>query len=347
MPHCFKCSSNAVHLAIYRSVKFLLYIVLFPLTFLPLVAKADLVTDRIFSPTSFWYTPIPNVVPLHPNSVGFVSDFLRQKDKHYRTVTINDFKYASPVYYVDKNLLKVKVTQWDCQKKGFLDKKLAKQWAEVPIPSDAKPADGTDAEMTVYQESTDTLWEFWKTRQVNGEWQACWGGRIQNASQNEGVFNTYYGTTATSLPFIGGQITAEELQRGEIKHVIGIALVETESYKIRSWPAHRSDGFNPDKVPNRIPQGIRFRLDPNVNVDALNMHPIGKIIAKAAQKYGFIVWDHAGAISLRSQNPYSYTVFSKPNPYDELYAGSPRYKILANFPWDKLQFLPMNYGQPE
>jgi len=315
--------------------------------FAPMMAKADLITDRIFSSTSFWYTPIPSVVPLHPNSAGFVSDFLRQKDKYYGNVTINSTKYASPVYYVDNSLRKVKVTQWDCQKKGFLDTSLAEQWAEVPIPSYAKPADGTDGEMTIYQASTDTLWEFWKTRQVNGEWQACWGGRMQNASQSDGVFNTYYGTTATSLPFIGGQITAEELQRGEIKHAIGIALVEAESSKIVSWPAHRSDGRNLDNAPNRIPEGLRFRLDPKVNVDALDMHPVGKIIAKAAQKYGFVVWDHAGALSLRLQNPYSYTVFSKPNPYDALYAGSPTYKILANFPWDKLQFLPMNYGQPQ
>ena len=312
----------------------------------PMAAQADLITDRIFSPTSFWYTPIPSVVPLHPNSAGFVSEIIRQKEKYYGTVTINDFKYASPVYYVDKSLRKVKVTQWDCQKKGVLDTSLAEQFAEVPIPSYAKPADGTDAEMTIYQASTDTLWEFWKARQVNGEWQACWGGRMQNVSQSDGVFKTYYGTTATSLPFIGGQITAEELQRGEIKHAIGIALIDLESSKILSWPAHRSDGSNPYGAPNRIPEGLRFRLDPQVNVDALNMHPIGKIIAKAAQKYGFVVWDHAGALSLRAQNPYSYTVFSKPNPYDALYAGSPRYKILANFPWDKLQFLPMNYGQP-
>ena len=306
---------------------------------------ASLITDHIFSPSSFWYAPIPANQTLHPNSAGFVADFIRQKNTYYGTVGINMFKYASPVYYVDGNLRKVKVTQWDCQKKGFLDASLETQWAEVPIPSYAKPADGGDSEMTIYQASTDTIWEFWGAKQVDGQWQACWGGRMQNASLGDGIFTTYYGTTATSLPFLGGQVTAEELQRGEIKHAIGIALVETEHASTYSWPAHRSDGLNPDKAPNRIPQGLRFRLDPKVNVDGLNMHPVGKIIAKAAQKYGFVVWDKAGAITLRAQNPYSYTVLSKPNPYEALYAGAPGYKILENFPWDRLQFLPMDYGK--
>lgn len=311
--------------------------------------KADIAlpTDQIFSPKSFWYQPIPQNVDLHENSAEFVKEFIRQKNAHYGTVTINTTSYASPVYYPGKDGPVKKVTEWNCQNKKSTDKELALQWSAVPIPDNAIPADGSDAEMSIYQASTDTLWDFWKARKIDGQWQACWGGRIVNASKNEGFFDKYYGTTATSLPFIGGQITAEELIRGEIKHVIGISLVDLETWKVFSWPAHRSDGWNPNNIAYRIPEGARFRLDPSVNVDNLKMHPIGKIIAKAAQKYGFVVWDKAGAISLRAQNPYSYTAMGKPNPYDALFAGSRRYAILSGFPWDKLQFLPMNYGKPE
>ncbi|UUZ49879.1 hypothetical protein LP420_06985 [Massilia sp. B-10] len=55
-------------------------------------------TDAIFAPTSFWYTPIPASVPLHPNTTGFVAEFLRQKAAYYGTVNINTWSYASPVY---------------------------------------------------------------------------------------------------------------------------------------------------------------------------------------------------------------------------------------------------------
>jgi hypothetical protein len=304
-----------------------------------------LVTDKVFAPNSFWYTPIPANAPLHANSANFVKDFLRQKAAYYQTVNVNTNDYASPVYTVSAGTPKVKVTQWDCQKKGYSDPNLGSQWAAVPIPSYATPSKGTDAEMTIYDPSSNTIWEFWQARKVNGQWQACWGGRMQNVNTNDGAFPGHYGTTATSLPFLGGQITAEELQRGEIKHVIGIALVELEHYTTYSWPAHRSDGYNPNKAPNRIPEGMRFRLDPKVNVDALPMSRAGKIIAKAAQKYGFVVWDRAGAISIRAQNVVSYTSQGKSNPYPALFENKQNYQVLNGFPWDKLQFMPMHYGK--
>lgn len=305
-----------------------------------------LATDHIFAANSFWYKTIPVDVKLHENSAAFVAEFLRQKSAYYGTVGINTTAYASPVYYVARDTPTVTVAYWNCQNKHSEDMSLIEQWSAVPIPVYALAAKGADAEMTIYQPSTDTLWEFWKARKIEGKWQACWGGRMLNASKNDGVFDTYYGTTATSLPFIGGQITAEELQRGEIKHVIGISMVDLESRTIYSWPAHRSDGHNPKGLPNRIPEGMRFRLDPSVNVDALKMHPVGKTIAKAAQKYGFVVWDKAGAVMLRAQNPLSYTLLGQPNHYEALFAGTKQYAILNNFPWDRLQFLPLNYGKP-
>lgn len=313
---------------------------------LPLGASADvLMTDAVFAPTSFWYTPIPANATLHPNSANFVQEILRQKAAYYNTVTINTKQYTSPVYVAAAGAATVKVTPWDCQKKGYTDANLATQWAAVPIPASAVPSAGTDAEMTVYQPSTNTVWEFWQTRKVDGQWQACWGGRLQNANSSTGVFNTYYGTTATSLPFLGGQITAEELQRGEIKHAIGFSLVEAEQYNIFSWPANRSDGWNPTGLANRIPEGTRFRLDPSINVDLLPMSKAGKIIAKAAQKYGFVVWDKSGALALRAENAVSYTVLGQSDPYPTLFEGKPNYAVLNGFPWDKLQFLPMNYGR--
>ena len=291
-----------------------------------------LATDAIFASTSFWYSAIPTDISLHPNSTKFVKEFIRQKQSHYGTVAINTNSYSSPVYIAGAGTASVSVTEWDCQKKDYKDSALAEQWAAIPIPDYAKPAEGTDAEMTIYQPSTDTIWEFWQAHKINGLWHACWGGRLERASEADGIWPDHYGTTATGLPFLGGQITAEELQRGEIRHAIGIALVETEASNIFSWPARRSDGYNPTHEPNRIPEGLRFRLDPAVNVDALKMHPIGKIIAKAAQKYGFVVWDKAGAISIRAQNPLSYTALGKQNPYVNLFGKTPQYARLNGFP---------------
>jgi hypothetical protein len=301
---------------------------------------------RVFAPDSFWYRALPPDVPLHPNSVNFTRDFLRQKKAYYGTVSINTRAYACPVYVVGPDVRPVKVTEWDCQRKGWKDPKLAAQWAAVPIPDHAAPADGTDAEMCIYQPATGSLWEFWQARKVDGQWQACWGGGMRNVSKDPGIWERPYGTTATGLPFIGGQITPDELRRGVIEHVMGIALVDLEKPGVVSWPASRSDGHNPRKEPDRIPEGLRFRLDPRVDVGALNLSPVGKIIARAAQRYGFVVWDKAGAITLRADNPKSYTQRGEKDPYPELFDGKPAWSILQGLPWERLQFLPMDYGKP-
>lgn len=301
---------------------------------------------RVFSTTSFWYKPIPTYAGLHSNSYNYVQEFLRQKKTYWGTVNINTTSYTSPVYFATSSSPKVNVKQWDCQKKGYTDATLKTYWTSVPIPSNAVQAKGTDAEMTVYDPATDSLYEFWRARKNYGAWEACWGGRIKGAKYNGGTFSTYYGTTATSLPFIGGQITAEELAAGQINHVMGISLPDVEKRTIFSWPAQRSDGVNPYNVRNRIPEGMRFRLDPTVNVAALPMSAAGKTIARAAQKYGFVVWDRAGAISLRAQNSLSYTQLGKANPYPALFSYKQSYDVLTGFPWNRLQFMPMNYRAP-
>jgi hypothetical protein len=298
-------------------------------------------TDSVFSSTSFWYQPIPANAPLNASSASYVNDFIRQRNAYYGNVTINTTSYASPVYTADASTPTVKVNVWDCQNKGYLDQNLQSQWTTVPVPSYAKESAGSDGEMTVYQPSTGTLWEFWEARKTNGQWEACWGGQMKNTSASNGIWTNPYGTTATGLPFLGGQITAEELQRGEIRHAIGIALVDLAPWNVVSWPATRSDG-NGNGI---IPEGSRFRLDPTVNVDALSIHPVAKIIAKAAQKYGFVVWDKAGALSLRAQNPLSYTAKGLADPYPALFNGTATYAILNGFPWDKLQFMPKDYGK--
>lgn len=310
-------------------------------------AAAPAIPDHVFAADSFWYAPIPADAPLHPNSANFVKEFIRQKKAYYGTVSINTSAYACPVYVVGADVAPVTVSESDCQHKGFKDKRLAEQWNAVPIPSYAAPGDGTDEEMCIYQPSTDSLWEFWQTRKIDGRWQACWGGGLHNASKNPGIWPDHYGTTATSLPFLGGQIRPDELKRGSIDHVMGIALVDCEKYNIFSWPATRSDGYNPHNEPNRIPEGLRFRLDPAINVDSLKLSPAGAVIAKAAQKYGFVVWDKAGAISLRAENPKSYTQRDGEDPYPKLFDNKPAWSILQGIPWEKLQFLPMDYGKPQ
>src|SRR5690242_16845103 len=80
--------------------------------------------EHIFAADSFWYQPIPKDAPLHPNSEGLARDFVRQLKAYYGNVSINTGRYSAPIYVVGPETRTDPVTQWDCQKRGHLDKRL-------------------------------------------------------------------------------------------------------------------------------------------------------------------------------------------------------------------------------
>jgi hypothetical protein len=83
--------------------------------------------------------------------------------------------------------------------------------------------------------------------------------------------------------------------------------------KAYSWPATRNDGANSSTL--AIPEGQRFILNPNLNLSTLGLSPMAMTIAVAAQKYGFVVDDSSGSVSIRMPDPTTYTVAGLPNPY--------------------------------
>jgi len=253
-----------------------------------------------FAATSIWNAKLTPDAPLDPKSTAYVANFKRQFTQNFGNVGINTSKFTPPVYLVDASVPTTRVGWNDCQKKGSPDVGFLGQVDAVPIPSDAKSSNGSDAEMVVWQPSSDTMWDLWKaTKASDGTWSACWGGKLTNVSQSSGVYPAPYGTTASGLALLGGLIRPEELQAGEINHALAVSLVEVKANAFVS-PAVRTDGkINSDDA---IPEGERFRLDPSVDVESLKMSKAGKIIARAIQQYGLIVRDTAGAVTLYAEN---------------------------------------------
>ena len=137
--------------------------------------------------------------------------------------------------------------------------------------------------MVVWQPSTDKMWEFWQMHQESDGWHAEWGGEMDNVSTNPGYFThdgqtTNWGATATGLPLLGGLVTAADLKRGYIDHALAISIVEAEK-QYWSWPAQRTDGNNWTPGITPIPEGTRFRLDPTLNIAALNLPRIDRMLA--------------------------------------------------------------------
>jgi hypothetical protein len=216
---------------------------------------------------------------------------------------------------------------------------LQQTWADVPIPPKARPAAGSDAQMVIWQPASDTMWEFWQMRHDSAGWHAAWGGTIYHLSTNPGYYTApqpTWGATAPSLPLLGGLIRPSELASGHIDHALSLGIPQAQA-EYFAWPAQRTDGSVYSRT--AIPEGQRFRLDPHLNLNRIPMAPIVKMIAVAAQKYGIIIRDQAGAVTFYAEDTDAEGL---PNPY---YGASGYFQnqyvnnLLKSFPWGHLQAL--------
>lgn len=285
--------------------------------------------SRPFAATSFWNAPLRSNAPLDGLSSAYAGE-LRRQVAEWRP-WINTTEYSTPVYTVGPGQPTVRV-QLDTNVPA-----LQAAWERVPIPANARAATGTDQTMVVWQPSTDTLWEFWLAQKGAQGWHARWGGRMLHVSTNPGHYDApaSWGASGTSLPMLGGLIRISELRAGRIDHALAIALPQTRA-GVFSLPAQRSDGkINSTRA---IPEGTRFRIDPSVDLARIPMAPVVREMALAAQRYGMVVRDTAGAVAFYAEDPTP----TGGNPFAGtagFFADQYPNQLLAQFPWDHVQAL--------
>lgn len=312
---------------------------------------ADTPPSQIFNAGTNVFKVDVSTAPTHPNSAAMVQNLRNQITPHWGGIAaFNNDRYNPSYYVVDSKTPRVDLEFFNCQNKpgvpeGLMDGPA--MFKQVPIPAGAIPAAGTDSTLTLYDPTTDQLWEFWVLRKQAknpNKWEACWGGRIDNVSKSPGFFDSPYGASASGLVTTGSMVTLKEAASGKIEHAMALNLIETGHHSRIWYPANRSDGNSSN--PNAIPEGARLRLDPSVNVDALQMTPLAKAIAKAAQKHGFIVVDTAHAVAVIAESGQAQQAKTGKDPWGPILGGVPNYKQLEGFPWDKVQVIQQEYGKP-
>jgi hypothetical protein len=298
---------------------------------------------RLFAPDSVWNAPLAPNTPVDPASATIVKT-LRNTVAQNMTAGWGPWietTGTSPLYIVPADQPTVRVAL----DPGSWKAGLQRTFEAVPIPPNAAPAASPDAHMTIWQPSTDRLWEMWLARRQADGWHASFGGAMSNVSSSPGYYDTnswpglsqpWWGATATSLPAIAGTMTISELQSGVIPHALAMAI-PTARAKTYAFPAQRTDGTDPSAA--SIPEGARFRLDPSLDLTKLNLPPMTRAMAVAAQRYGMIVTDVTHhAVSVAAENP----VPSGSNPYPALFGSPYPNAVMDAFPWDHLQLVRMN-----
>jgi hypothetical protein len=292
-----------------------------------------------FARDGIWNRRLPDDARVDPSSKALVQTLRKQvADEVARSSGpyVNTWQYSTPVYRVPRDQPRVKVT---LDNTATYAESLRQAISSVPIPRHAKPAKGSDGHMVVYQRSTDTMWEFWRMQRRPDGWHAKMAGRMENVSRNPGVFggeNGFpWGATATSLPLLGGLMRPAELRAGRINHALALAI---PAPRASTWsaPALRTDGSASGAA--AIPLGARFRLDPDFDVDQLRASRPVKAMARAAQRYGIVVRDTAGAVVFYAEDPSPM----RRNPYPRIFGKQPMSQQLSRFPWNKLELMQMD-----
>jgi hypothetical protein len=329
------------------------------------------IVGRLFAPNSVWNQPLAANAPLDPASRRLSAQFASEAAAELTALTgpfVETYSYTTPIYVVGRYQRLVRVTIDTDQTTSWV-KSLQGASNQVPIPPRARPAAGTDSQITIYQPSTNRLWEYWDLRYLNGVWHARWGGAIADVSASPGYYSSaswggalsVWGASATSLPLVAGTMTLAELRSGHIDHALAVTIPDPRA-GVLAWPAQRSDGTGSSA---ELPEGAHLRLDPHLNIPAMHLPKIVEMMALAAQRYGIIVRDQShgdigffaedptqyGAIPMTPSDPYygemrdangkPDRVHGKPDPHG-LFDGMWPSDFFRYFPWRSLQVLKMS-----
>jgi hypothetical protein len=310
------------------------------------LATAATADARLYSRFSAFNRPIGANPVIDPNSSAMVDTLVASANARGFSVASNE--WTVPVYYADETTPRYDVAIAGQPPGAHYDPSFVHDvpriMHDVPIPPEAAPDPQIDGHMTVIDESTGCEYDFYAASKVGSSWRALWANRI--STHSNGVYQHGLSTRGTGFAPLAGMIWPEELQAGRIDHALMFAFPTTRAGG-PVLPATASDGKTVD--PNAIPQGARVQLDPDLDLDTLDLTPTERVIARALQRYGMLLGDTGGALSLyavgaQSFAEYPYGGFLEPTDVTYL-SGIPvsRFRVLVTY--DQRRITPLSVDE--
>jgi hypothetical protein len=241
--------------------------------------------SRFFQKHSTWYEKISANPKLHPNSAAIIENI--NTYSHSLGAVYTQFSF--PIFYTMLDTANITV-----EVHGTKPAIRHLGWNVVPIPEEARPSGfGSskyrDGHMVVISHDRKYAWDFYQAQRVSAtEWKATLVRRWDLTT--DGINSPYDGLAMPKLcpiPHLHGLITYEEIKRGYIDHALAVSV---NNQKTNYWGRYPCEAYigGGNTNPNPPQGGMRFQLDPSVNIDALGLSPNAKIIAKALQEYGMV-----------------------------------------------------------
>ncbi len=255
---------------------------------------------RAFGGSSWWNTPLPPQAPEHPNEGGILN-YLRTAEDNgggfLRFAGADDSEWGQPVYWASSGDREYDV-RWSA---GLRQPELD----NLRIPANMRAADTSDGALTLFDVErgyvvamTDAAYnaplDSWSVGGATVTYLDSNGldSRLLDSDdrRNSGSHRGNNGATMMAR--------LDEVRAGAIEHVIKITAGPETSIR-HVFPMVNSDG---DSSSSPLPQGLRIRIRPDVDLAALGLHPQALVIARAAQEYGVYFGDSGGNTALKLEN---------------------------------------------
>jgi hypothetical protein len=272
-----------------------------------------------YASTSPWnqQLPEPAATPRDPRSADMIEYMVSKWPAHFALEEISNnpsndepSKWDHPLYWASSAAptYTIKDTRYACR--SLVSTSCP---TTVKIPNGAYHALGGDGHLGVVQPDGHTEIDFW---QVHNRNPLSGGGTVTvhgyGALDANGA-GCCGGSTAAHQGLAAGQIRGQEMQNGEINHVLSVTVPCTDGRYV--FPAKGSAGVCSRR--NHAPRdGERLQLKmTDSRVDAMGVSAPVKIILKAMIHYGLIVTDTGGsAVALQWEPALDYTSFGFVSP---------------------------------
>ena len=245
---------------------------------------------RPFSEKSPFNTRIPKDALLDPNSRKMIESLMDGTFSSRGHLHVNIERWSIPVYRVPIPAPAIGTIVCDSKHfSGF-------ESVTLPVWPALKPDPNADHHMAVLDRANGVAWDFWGARWEDGRLKTKAANKVDLAGDGlvpEG------GCRAVGFALLAGLITPEDIASGKINH----ALVFAHQYLAPKavWPANKHSRF--ERRANSIPCGGLVQLDPALDVNTLDLSPVGKMIARALQEYGMYLSDFADGLVIYAENP--------------------------------------------
>jgi hypothetical protein len=155
---------------------------------------------------------------------------------------------------------------------------------------------GGDRHAIIVKPGAGLIWEMWQAKRVGSAWQASNGAKF-NLNSNALRPDGWTSADAAGLPMFPALVRYDECQRGEIEHALRIVVARTR--RAYFYPAtHYASSLADNAANANIPaMGQRLRLRAGFTAPA-NWSTAEKAVVKALQKYGALVADNGGFLSV-------------------------------------------------